>query len=315
MTMKILITGGAGFIGSHIAEYFVEHYNDVYIIDNLVSGYRENVDFIKDENFFNIDVTNYTEVNELIETYQFDVIIHLAAMVSVVETVEKPEQSNKVNIDAVLNILQACREKNPGIKKIIFASSAAVYGNEKSLPKSTHSPIQPESPYAIQKYCGEQYVKLYSSLYNLPTVSLRFFNVYGPKQDPKSQYSGVLSIIKSAFEKDEIFNLYGDGKQTRDFVYVKDVVQAVKIVLENEGCNGGVYNVGTGTATSLLTIIDTFSKLINKQIEINYLNSRKGDVKYSYADITELKAFGYTPMYSIGKGLNEYLEYSNLFIN
>lgn len=175
MTMKILITGGAGFIGSHIAEYFVEHYNDVYIIDNLVSGYRENVDFIKDENFFNIDVTNYTEVNELIETYQFDVIIHLAAMVSVVETVEKPEQSNKVNIDAVLNILQACREKNPGIKKIIFASSAAVYGNEKSLPKSTHSPIQPESPYAIQKYCGEQYVKLYSSLYNLPTVSLRFF--------------------------------------------------------------------------------------------------------------------------------------------
>lgn len=307
--MKVLITGGAGFIGSHVAEHFFKNQYDVYIVDNLSTGYRKNIPFIDDNHFFNIDITDYKKINDMLMLHNFDIIVHLAAMVSVVETIKKPAESNSVNVDAVLNILNTCKQ-NKNLKKFVFASSAAVYGNEQTLPKSSESRIQPESPYAIQKYSGEQYVKVYNNLYDLPTTALRFFNVYGPKQDPKSQYSGVLSIIKNAYENDLIFNFYGDGSQTRDFIYVKDIVQAIDIVVNNIECNGGIYNVGTGIPTDLNTVFNTFGEIFNKTINTKYYDFRKGDVKHSYADISKLNRLGFKPQYDILRGLNEYIEYN-----
>ncbi|ARJ50643.1 NAD-dependent epimerase/dehydratase family protein [Staphylococcus lutrae] len=311
--MKILITGGAGFIGSHVAEYFFKKNSEVFIVDNLSSGYRENVPFIDHHHFFDMDIRAYSEMEQLIKVYQFDVIIHLAAVVSVVETVEKPEESNDVNVSALVHLLEICRKFNKNLKKFVFASSAAVYGNEKTLPKSIESSIQPESPYAIQKYSGEQYVKIYNSLYHLPTTALRFFNVFGPRQDPKSQYSGVLSIMKNSFDENKKFTFFGDGKQTRDFVYVKDIVQAVDIVIENNVTNGQVYNVATSNQISLLDIYDIFVKLYQKEIETTHAAPRDGDVKHSYADIEPLRNIGYRCNYSLMEGLKAYLEYeSNL---
>ncbi|WP_019166319.1 NAD-dependent epimerase/dehydratase family protein [Staphylococcus delphini] len=307
--MKVLITGGAGFIGSHVAEHFIKQQQDVYIVDNLSSGYRANIPFIDDNHFFHTDIRNYDEIESIIRTHQFHIIIHLAAVVSVVDTVENPEESNDVNISALVHLLELCRKHLNHLKKFIFASSAAVYGNEATLPKSILSPIQPESPYAIQKYSSEQYVKLYHALYHLPTASLRFFNVYGPKQDPQSQYSGVLSIMKNCFDHDKTFTFFGDGEQTRDFVYVKDIVQAVQVVLEQHTSDGQVYNVGTSQPTSLLAIYKTFVNLYQKEIPIAFAAPRDGDVKHSYADIEPLKQLGFLNRYTLQEGLDEYLNF------
>ncbi|EJH4181892.1 NAD-dependent epimerase/dehydratase family protein [Staphylococcus pseudintermedius] len=307
--MKILITGGAGFIGSHVAELFFNQHDEVYVMDNLSTGYRKNIPFIDDEHFLHIDVRNHEAVAHIIQTHQYDIIIHLAAVVSVVETIENPEVSNEVNISALVHLLELSRKHLPHLKKFIFASSAAVYGNNPTLPKSITSHIQPESPYAIQKYSGEQYVKLYHDLYHLPTTALRFFNVYGPKQDPQSQYSGVLSIMKHCFDQDEPFTFFGDGEQTRDFVYVKDIVQAIQIVIQQHISHGAVYNVGTSQPTSLLSIYEIFKHLYQKEIPTQFADPREGDVKYSYADIEPLKQLGFSTQYSLEEGLNEYLNY------
>ncbi len=202
--MKILITGGAGFIGSHLAAYFIND-NEVFILDNLSTGHRSNVDFIDDAHFIEEDVMHKSFVTELIKQKQFDIVIHLAAVVSVVETINNPINSQSINIDSTLNLLEANRQYNAKLKKFIFASSAAVYGNTDELPKQIETFIDPESPYAIEKYAGEQYAKLYNKLYDLPTTALRFFNVYGPRQDPSSPYSGVLSIMDKKFKNDEPF--------------------------------------------------------------------------------------------------------------
>ncbi|MDO5376284.1 MAG: NAD-dependent epimerase/dehydratase family protein [Staphylococcus rostri] len=305
--MKILITGGAGFIGSHIANYYYEKSHEVFVLDNLASGYRENIPFIDEAHFLEIDVREADKVTDIVKTHQFDIVVHLAAVVSVVDTVNQPLMSNEVNINATVNLLEANREYNSQLKKFIFASSAAVYGNNPELPKTTQSIVQPESPYAIQKYAGEQYTKMYHHLYDLPTTALRFFNVYGPKQDPNSQYSGVISIMKRKFENDETFTFFGDGEQTRDFVYVKDLVDAIVHVIENDRTNGEVLNVGTGKQTSLKDIFHAFEASYNKTNDYQFDEARKGDVKHSVADITPLTEMGYTPKYTINSGLEEYL--------
>lgn len=309
--MKILITGGAGFIGSHLAEYFTNSNHEVFILDNLSTGHRSNVSFIDDLHFIENDVTNKTLVQDLIKEEQFDIVIHLAAVVSVVETINNPILSQKVNIDGTLNILEANRQYNENLKKFVFASSAAVYGNTKGLPKKVETFIDPESPYAIEKYAGEQYTKLYNKLYGLPTTALRFFNIYGPRQDPSSPYSGVLSIMHSKFQKDEAFKFFGDGEQTRDFVYVKDLVQAVSIVINSDYANGGIYNLGTSKPLSLLEMFDEFKKLYSKTIDYSFTEARSGDIKHSYAEIDDLKALGYTPKYSVEEGLKEYINYTD----
>ena len=309
--MKFLITGGAGFIGSNTAEYFYNNGHDVYILDNLSTGKIENIPFIPDDHFLNIDIREYNKVELLIKEHQFDVIIHLAAVVSVVDTINDPITSNEVNIVATLKLLEFNRKHNKNIKKIVFASSAAIYGKDPILPKCVNSAVRPESPYAIQKYAGEQYLRVYSKLYSLPTVQLRFFNVYGPKQNPKSPYSGVLSIIKERFDSNGKFIFNGDGLQSRDFVYVKDVVKAITIVIDSNEAIGNIYNVGSGKANTLLTVFEIFKKNYNKEVEFEFAEERLGDVKHSLADISDLQGLGYTSEYDVVKGLSEYLAIEN----
>lgn len=308
--MKILITGGAGFIGSHVAQFYFDNGNEVYVLDNLSTGFRDNIKFIKDDYFFKEDVQNKDAIKEILIEYDFEVIIHLAAVVSVVETINEPVNSNEINIDSTLNILNVLKRYNLNIRRFVFASSAAVYGNNLELPNKTGVAVNPQSPYAIQKYAGEQYSKIFHTLYDLPTVSLRFFNVYGPKQDPKSPYSGVLSIMRDKYINNEVFTFYGDGTQTRDFVYVKDIVQAIDIVINNQNAIGGIYNVGTGKPTSLIEIFKTYEKLYELQIDFRKTNEREGDIKHSYADINDLISLGYKPNYDLDIGLLNYYKFS-----
>lgn len=309
--MKALITGGAGFIGSHILERLTNEGVEVHVIDNLSTGRLENIHFIPKEHFYLKDITDVTFVSELIKKEQFDYIFHLAAMVSVVETIEKPVISNETNINATINLLEATRKWDSQIKKFIFASSAAVYGDLPDLPKSTiNSKVAPLSPYAIQKFSGEQYAHIYHHLYNVPTVCLRFFNVYGPKQNPNSDYSGVLSILNAKFINKEQFTFYGDGEQTRDFVYIDDLVSAIWTVLYSKDTNGGIFNVGAGSETSLNTVFKSFEKVFGYTIPHIYKECRIGDIKHSYADITPLKRLGYSPQFNIHSGINAYVSYS-----
>lgn len=220
--MKALITGGAGFIGSHIAKKLVDNNIDVHIIDDLSTGNLKNLSFVNQKNIHIKSINDYEYIEDLLQKNEFTYVIHLAAMVSVVETIEKPVQSNECNIDASIKLLEYIKKYNPNIQKFVFASSAAVYGKLSGLPKSVDSQVNPLSPYAIQKYASEQYAKMYNNLYNIPTVSLRFFNIYGPRQNPTSDYSGVLSILNRRFLEKQKFTFFGDGEQTRDFVYIND---------------------------------------------------------------------------------------------
>ena len=313
--MRALVTGGAGFIGSHIAKKMMDNNIEVHIIDNLSTGNLENIPFIPKSNIHIKDITDFEYLENLFQKFKFTYVIHLAAMVSVVETIEKPVLSNQVNIDASLNLLNCIKKYNPNIQKVIFASSAAVYGKLDGLPKSVDSPINPLSPYAIQKYASEQYTKMYYDLYNIPTVSLRFFNIYGPRQNPESDYSGVLSIINQKFLENQKFTFFGDGEQTRDFVYISDLVKAFWLVLNSDRVSGEVFNIGTGKQTTLNEVFDVFQKNYNYTIPYEYREERKGDIKYSYADVTKLKKIGYSPQYTIKEGIREYLKYNENTLN
>lgn len=309
--MKVLITGGSGFIGSHIAERFHNEGNEVFVVDNLSTGKRENIPFIDDAHFYQENVQNHELLTDLIKTHQFEYIFHLAAMVSVVETVEKPVESNGDNIDSTIHLLEATRQHNNNLKKFFFASSAAIYGDLPDLPKSVeNSNVNPLSPYAVQKFAGEQYTKIYHTLYGLPTVALRFFNVYGPRQNPESDYSGVLSIINQKFLNKAPFTFFGDGKQTRDFIYIKDLLQAIWIVIEDDSTNGKVFNAGTGKQTDLITVFNAFSDYFGYEIPYSFTDARAGDIKHSYSDVSPLKDLGFRPEYDIMKGIAAYLKYN-----
>lgn len=307
--MRVLITGGSGFIGSNLASKLQSDGYDVYVLDDLSTGKLENIPFIKEQNIFIQNVNNTEFLSQIVKEYQFEYIIHLAAMVSVVETIQEPIDSNEVNINASLNLLEINRQYNKNIKKIFFASSAAIYGDLPALPKYEEDMINPLSPYAVQKYASEQYFKMYSDLYNIPTVAVRFFNVYGPKQNPNSQYSGVLSILKNKFDHKLPFTFYGDGSQTRDFIYIDDLVDLITLVLFNEDFNGHVINGATGKSTDLNTIFKTYENFYGYSIPHSYEPFRNGDILNSVANIDKAKELGFVPKYSIEEGINAYLNY------
>lgn len=308
--MKVLITGGAGFIGSNIAEKLFEKSYEVHIVDNLSTGNLSNVPFLKKEYIYIEDIRNHQFINDLLSNNQYDYIIHLAAMVSVVETIDKPVESNQINIDATINLLEAIQLNNPNLKKFIFASSAALYGDLPGLPKSVDDPLKTLSPYAIQKLSGESYTKIYNDLYDIPTTSFRFFNVYGPKQNPESDYSGVISILNKKFESKSTFTFLGDGLQTRDFIYIDDLVSALMLILSNDETNGKVYNLGTGKETSLIAVYNAFKESFGYEIPVEYKASRKGDIKYSVAEISPLKELGFLPKYNIVEGIKAYTAFN-----
>lgn len=306
---KYLVTGGAGFIGSNLVEKLILRGDSVVIVDNLSMGKIENINCFPEKyvSFYKEDITNYSFMEQLLISEKFDYIVLLGAVASVADSVQNPQGTHIINQEANVNIYEIIRKNKLKIKKLLFASSAAVYGDEPTLPKSEDSIIKPLTPYAIDKFASERYALTYGKLYDIPTIATRFFNVYGPKQNPESPYSGVLSIIKNKLKNDEVFTMYGDGEQTRDFTYIDDVIEAILILLHNTDIKWDVYNVATGKAISLNKIIKIFEKISNKNLKIRYEQERKGDIKKSQADITKIREnVGFNPRFSLELGLKKY---------
>lgn len=301
--MRYLVTGGAGFIGSHIVEELTQHNHEIVIFDNLLSGRRENIQpflNIKNVEFVQGSITDLALLKKSFEGA--DGIFHEAAIVSVPRSVEYPMETHEINLSGTLNVLVAARDC--GVRKVVFASSAAIYGDNPVLPK--HESMTPDclSPYAVSKLAGEQYCSVFSRLYDVECTSLRYFNVFGPRQDPASPYSGVITKFVSSSLGHRPIVIYGDGNQTRDFVYVKDVVQANIRAMERNA--PGVYNVGCGTRINLLTLADMIAEIIGISVPITFAPPVKGDVRDSVADITlAQESVGYSPRWSVRKGLEE----------
>ena len=305
--MKILITGGAGFIGSHLAKRFLEKHQ-IFIIDDLSAGKMTNLDDISSYHFFKENICDKGFISKFLKTNQIDCIIHLAAIASVFKCIDEPIKSAEVNYWASLNLIEeACKND---VKQFIFASSAAVFGDEPSLPKTEESKVQPISGYGIDKFAIEQYLLDYTRRGKIQGTVFRFFNVFGPNQDPNSPYSGVLSIFANRIIENDLDTLviYGDGKQSRDFIYIKDLVSAIELSINNDKMNEQIFNLGTGKQTTLLEIITILEKFSNKKIKIDLKDQRLGDIKHSYSSIEKIKQFGFKVNYPLEIGLKEYFE-------
>jgi UDP-glucose 4-epimerase len=300
---KVAVTGGLGFIGSHLVSKLNED-NDIVIVDDQTSGNIKNLeglDFTK----IDTDFTDITQAKLEMIFEDVDYVFHMAAMTSVLESVNNPLRSNEVNITGTLKVLEAA--KNCEVKKLILSSSSAVYGETETVPISEKNPINPLSPYAVTKATGELYCKIYSEIYELSTIALRYFNVFGPKQDPKSQYAAVIPIFIDKLLKKESPIIYGDGEQTRDFVSVKQIVEANILAAKSNETSS--YNIGLGKSTSINQLFEMINDIIGKDISPIYENERAGEIKHSVADISKAKSIGYIPKNDFKEELIETVEW------
>jgi len=295
-----LVTGGAGFIGSHLAEELVRRGHRVRVADSLITGKRSNLDHIPGIEFVEGDLADLEFAKRAADGCEY--VLHQAAIPSVPRSVKDPITSNRANVDGTLNILVAAREA--GAKRLVFAASSSAYGDTPTLPKHEGMATNPLSPYALQKVVGEQYLQMFTRLYGLETVSIRYFNVFGPRQDPSSPYSGVISVFATALLDNQPPKIYGDGEQTRDFTYVANVVDGVLRASEAPQASGEIINVATGGRISLNQLFYAMRDLVGGALEPVYAESRKGDVRDSQADIRKAKALlGYEPVVSFEDGL------------
>jgi UDP-glucose 4-epimerase len=305
--MKYVVTGGAGFIGSHIVEELAKQQHEVMILDNLFSGKMKNIaPFLAKENvsFVNGSITDLPLLKKTFEGA--DGIFHEGAIASVPRSIANPLATNEANVTGTLNVLIAARDC--GVRKVLFASSSSVYGNTPTLPKREDMTPSPLSPYAVSKLAGEQYLRVFSEVYGLKTVALRYFNVFGPRQDPKSQYAAVIPNFITAILGQQSPVIYGDGEQTRDFTFVKDVVQANIRAMEHDA--QGVFNVAYCKRINLKDLAAIIMEETGLMVPLRYDPPRSGDVKDSLADITRAKAgFGYEPQYTVRSGLSETIEW------
>ena len=295
-----LVTGGAGFIGSHLVEELVRRGQRVRVADSLITGKRSNLGHIDGVEFLHGDLA---EPEFAVRAAQdVDYVLHQAAIPSVPRSVNDPITSNRANVDATLNVLVAARDA--GVRRVVFAGSSSAYGNSPTLPKREDMPTRPLSPYALQKVVGEQYLQMFTTLYGLETVSIRYFNVFGPRQDPSSPYSGVISVFATALLEGRSPTIYGDGEQTRDFTYVANVVDGVLRACDAPKANGEVINVATGGRISLNELFEAMRRLIGGDVKPIYADARAGDVRDSQADITKARRLlGYSPSVSFEDGL------------
>ena len=295
-----LVTGGAGFIGSHLTEELVRRGERVRVVDNLSTGKRQNIAHLTSVEFIEGDLADVDVARRAGKG--IDYVLHQAAIPSVPRSVQDPITSNRANIDASLNILVAARDA--GVKRLVYAGSSSAYGNTPTLPKTETMPTAPLSPYALQKLVAEQYCEMFTRLYGLETVTIRYFNVFGPRQDPSSPYSGVISLFISALCDGRQPTIYGDGEHTRDFTYVANVVDGVLRACHAAGASGEVINVATGGRISLNTLFKTIRDLVNGHVEPTYAAPRPGDVKDSQADIAKARQLlGYEPIVRFEEGL------------
>lgn len=306
---NVLVTGGAGFIGSNLAEALLKQGNLVRVLDNFSTGKRENLAFDKAFPSLEIidgDIRDLTVCQRAMRDIEF--VFHQAALPSVQRSVEDPLTSNSVNVEGTLNVLLAARDA--GVKRLIYASSSSVYGDTPTLPKVEEIPPNPLSPYALQKYIGEKYCRLFFQLYGLETVSLRYFNIFGPKQDPTSIYSAVIPRFIDALLEGRPPIIFGDGEQSRDFTYIDNVVQANLLALTREHLNGETINIACGKRTSLNQLLNILKDIIGSGVLPIYQEPRKGDVRHSLADIQKGKQIlNYEPQVEIEDGLRKTVEY------
>jgi len=295
---KVIVTGGAGFIGSHLSEALSDKGYQVIIIDNLSTGKIENLGpILKKSNvkFIKGSITDLQLLQEAFRGVRY--VFHQAAIPSVPRSIENPEISHEANATGTLNVLLAAKDNKVG--KIICASSSSVYGDTPTLPKQEDMPPNPQSPYAVSKLMGEYYCRVFQKVYALSAVCLRYFNVFGPRQDPLSQYSAVIPKFARKLAEGKPPVIFGDGEQTRDFTFVKDVVSANILAAESKAT--GIFNIGSGTRITINELV----KLMGDHIRPVYEPSRPGDILHSLADITRARSFGYLPKYTIAEGLKE----------
>jgi UDP-glucose 4-epimerase len=304
---KYVITGGAGFIGSALVRACVAGGNQVLVVDNLLTGHERNLDEVHDAiQFCRLDIRDYDAIAPAMRGA--DAVFHLAAIPSVPRSISEPVPSHEVNIDGTFQVLRAAAAG--GVRRVVYAASSSAYGDTEVLPKTETMLPRPKSPYATQKLMGEYYASVFSSCFDIETVSLRFFNVYGPRQDPTSPYSGVLSLFMRALIERRSPTIHGDGEQSRDFTYVDDVVGLVLKAAVAPGVSGNVYNAGNGNRYTLNYIWDELQKIEGVVIPPVYAPPRAGDVRDSQADTTAaVRDLGHKPAFSLREGLRRTLEW------
>ena len=303
---KYLVTGGAGFIGSHVVDALVARGEAVRVVDDLSTGKREKLAEHEKVEFIEHDLATPGVASRVVDGVSH--VVHVAAIPSVPRSVEDPVGTHRANVDATLLLLMAARAAK--VKRLVFASSSSIYGDEPTLPKHEEMPPSPRSPYALQKLVGEEYTRLFHQLYGLDTVVLRFFNVFGPRQDPSSAYSGVISLFTAALSEGRVPTIYGDGEQTRDFTYVSDVADGVLTACHAPDLGGQVLNLARGGRTSLNQLYQVLRDLIGTNIEPRFGPPREGDVRDSQADITRARRLlGFDTYVTLEEGLRRTVDW------
>jgi len=306
---RVLVTGGAGFIGSNLTEALLKRGDSVRVLDNFSTGKRENLFFGKAYPFPEIiegDIRDLSICRAAVRGVEY--LFHEAALPSVQQSVEDPLTSNSVNVEGTLNVLLAARDAR--VKRVIYASSCAIYGDDPTLPKREDMAPMPLSPYALQKHIGEQYCRLFFQLYRLETVSLRYFNIFGPKQDPTSVYSAVIPKFIVSLLQGRSPIVFGDGEQSRDFTYIDNVIQANLLAMSADHLQGEVVNVACGEKMSLNQLLEVLKEIVGSEIPAVYKPPREGDVRHSFADVRKAKeVLDYFPRVDRAEGLRRTVEY------
>ena len=305
--MKVLVTGGGGFIGSHIVDRLLADGHDVRVLDNFATGRRENLLGVLSEiDVVEGDIQSYERVHNAVAGC--DVVLHQAALPSVPRSVQDPLTSNATNVTGTLNLLLAARDS--GVRRVVYASSSSIYGANPELPKREELLPQPISPYAVAKLAGEGFCRSFNEVFGLETVALRYFNVFGPRQDPLSQYAAVIPNFITALLEGRPPVVFGDGEQSRDFTYVGNVVEGNVLAMTAEGAAGKTLNMAAGDRTTLNQLLDHLRRLIGSDVEPRYEPTRLGDVKHSQADVSAAeRVLGFRPLVSVEEGLRLTLDW------